>query len=373
MRQPNELPASLKMIDVAAILRKRGIYAAQDKNLALRDAFAPVARQIISDRKKPKAKLVEPRRHQQLTNEEVMAYWEKQIHVVDIIETKFDNKVQQFIGKMVDGFLKNLESEIATTKNYKNKDKDYFSDNEDELLATAQLDFTPLLMEQAVYAGTEAYRLIKSNDIYLTTGKLHDLISANVKKFTESMLDTDRDTLIKILSDGLQAGTSIPEIRSQITADFENIQKTQAQRITRTEVLRASIQAQRDAFTESGVVEGLQWLTAGAEDECADYEGEIRSIDDGGGFYDIQNDFQDGDPPLHPNCRCVLLPVLIGEKAYVPQPNKGMHDKIVELESQIDKRTKEFKELKAQRIDDQAYIKSLEKYLGVSDEPSRKD
>ena len=43
----------------------------------------------------------------------------------------------------------------------------------------------------------------------------------------------------------------------------------------------------------------------------------------------------------------------------------------MELESQIDKRTKEFKELKKQfqseKADDLAYIKALEKYVGNDD------
>lgn len=356
IRKSTIVPDSLKMIDVKAILRKRGIYLEQNYNKLLKEAAVPIARELL----KPKSKkIAEKPRHAQFTNEIVQAFWEKQIHIVEILEKKFDLKVQQFISKVVDGFLAHLESEIATIKDF--KAKDYFDDSEDDWQVQAQLDFTPLLMDQVVLAGQEAYRLIgKKDDVYLPD-KLRAKIAENVTKFTQSMLDTDRDTLVKILTDGLASGQSVPEIRTAIQADFDNITKSQAQRITRTEVLRASNQASLDAYKQSGVVEGKQWLTAGADDECADYEGDIVALDDN--FYGYDTEFQDGDPPLHPNCRCVILPVLIGENAYVPPVNKELYSKIKELEAQIDKRTKEYKEIQELRANDLAYTKALEELL----------
>jgi len=64
----------------------------------------------------------------------------------------------------------------------------------------------------------------------------------------------------------------------------------------------------------------------------------------------------------------VLIPVLIdAEKTYSPD-NKDLYARIFELESQIDKRTKEYKEMKAQQVDDALYVKSLEKYLNIGEE-----
>lgn len=355
----NEIPAALKSIDVKAILRKRGIYLQQKVNREMKEAAMPLAKAMLDSRKKVK---VEPEqiRHHQFTNEQVNEYWEKQIHIVEVLEAKFDHKLQQFIGKIVDGYLKHLDQEIK---------KDYFDDNEEDLLASAQFDFTPLLTDQAVLAGSEALKFIGSKDIY-TPFQLRGIIADNVSKFTQSMIDTDREKLVAILEQGIQDGKSVPEIRGMIQASFDEYSKMQAQRITRTEVLRVSNQASLDAWEQSGVVEGKQWLTAGAVDECADYEGQVESLD--GSFYEGTSEFLDGDPPLHPNCRCVLLPVLIGEKALTPQLNKKMRDYIKELEANADKRTKAFKELKAKNVDDAAYIKALEKYLGY-DEPTRED
>lgn len=302
-RQPSEIPASLKTIDVKAVLRKRGVYLRQRQNQELKRAAMPLAKRVIQNKKRKSAS--QPRRHAQFTNDEVMSYWEKQIHIVEVLEKKFDLKLEQFVQKMVDGFLSGIETEI-TTKQVKKAVKGYFDDNEADLLVQAQVDFTPLLTDQAVLAGQEAFKLVGSKDIY-TPFKLRETIAQNVAKFTQSMIDTDRQRLIDMLTNGIKDGKSIPEIRRMIQDDFDT--KAQAQRVSRTEVLRASNQATLDAYEQSGLVEGKQWLTAGAVDECQAYDGQIESLS--GSFYSDSSDFADGDPPLHPNCRCVLLPVLI--------------------------------------------------------------
>ena len=364
-RKNTDVPASLKNIDVEAILRKRGVYIKQRRNKELKEAALPIAKRMLS---KPKKKTEPPKqpKHNQFSDEVVMKYWEKQIHIVETLEKHFDKKVEQFINKVVDGFLKHLEVEATTKKYNVKKAKGYFEDTENELLVTAQLDFAPLLGQQATLAGQEAYRLIGSKDVYLPD-RLNAQISKNVAKFTSSMLDTDRDKLIKMLSQGLSDGKSIPEIRRAIEDDFSQYSKMQAERITRTEVLRASTDGTLDAYEQSGVVEGKQWLTAGATDECAAYDGKVESLR--ANFY-ASSEFADGDPPLHPNCKCVLLPVLVDEDPiYNPKANEAMIERIAELEGQIDKRTKEYKQLQEERSDDAVYIKSLEKHLGIADEP----
>lgn len=363
-RKPTQVPDSLKTVDIKALLRSRGVFLKLKINQDNKQRALPVVREYLKNKKKVVKQEVQ--RYQHFTNEEAMAYRDKQIHIIEVLEKRFDLKVQQFITKIVSGFLAHLESEIATTKSLSKFQKDYFDDSEDDYIAQAQLDFTPLLVDQAVLAGQEAYKIIGSDDIY-TPYKYRDTIAKNVEKFTKSMLETDRDTMVNIISNGIKDGKTVAEIRGAIQADFDNITKSQAMRITRTEVARVSNQATVDAWEQSGIVEGKQWVIFGADDECADYDGDIVALD--ANFYGIDTDFQDGDPPLHPNCKCGTIPILIDEtKVYNPKPNKALYGKIKDLEDQIDKRTKAFKELKAQNTDDQAYIKSLEKYLGVDDE-----
>lgn len=353
MRKPNQVPDSLKSVNVKALLRSRGVYLKLKVNREMKQAAIPMAQKLIDGKKKAP----EVQRYLHYTNEEAKIYCEKQIHIVHIIEEKFDRKVQQFIDKIVRGFLNELEHTKA---------KDYFEDETDNLLVEAQLDFAPMLESVATLAGQEAYDLLHSKDVYIP----HDYrkeIAKNVAKFTQSMIDTDREKLINMLDQGLKNGEALPKIREDITRTFGEYNKSQAQRITKTEVSRTSIQAQVDAYQQSGVVEGLQWVLDGGHDvpdDCDNYDGEIVAVDES--FYKSDNEFQDGNPPIHPNCNCELLPVLIdnADKVYVPQVNKAMQDKIKELEAQIDKRTKEYRDIKESQADDRAYIKALENLVG---------
>lgn len=349
------MPKSLRQIDVKAVLRRNKMHTRLAQNKLIKEQAKPLIRKMIKS-EKPKSE--EPRMHTQFTNDQLRAYYEKQMNVVDVLETQFEEAVKKFIGKIEKQVLENLDDELQTKKI---KTKELF--DEEDLLIEAQLDFTPILMQQATVSGQAAYELIGKDTPYLPY-KLNETIKKNVDKFTKSMLDTDREKLTNTISEGIKQGQSIPEIRNQIASDFATYSKNQSQLIARTEVLRASNMASEDAYIQSGIVEAKQWLTFGATDECAKYEGQIERL--GGNFYSADNKFQDGDPPLHPNCRCVILPIVEGTKAFQPAPileKELLEARIKELESKFDKRTKSFKELKKKSLNDDAYIKSLEALL----------
>ena len=91
----------------------------------------------------------------------------------------------------------------------------------------------------------------------------------------------------------------------KVTADYES---WKAERIARTEVTRAHGYAAEEAMKQSGVVGYKRWLTAMPCEICAPYEGVEVPL--GGSFAgDSRGDFVEY-PPLHPNCRCVIIEVL---------------------------------------------------------------
>jgi uncharacterized protein with gpF-like domain len=88
-----------------------------------------------------------------------------------------------------------------------------------------------------------------------------------------------------------------------------------------------------DAWEQSGVVEGKEWLVApGAGPECEAYNGKVVGLNKN--FY-ASSEFADGDPPIHPNCRCVVLPILKGERSIANEV------RIQQLQSEL-KETKEY-------------------------------
>ena len=109
--------------------------------------------------------------------------------------------------------------------------------------------------------------------------------------------------LAQELAAGFAAGESMDEIAKRITDTFDFFNEARAQRIARTEIMSASNQGALQGYSESGVVEQVEFYAALDErtcDMCSDMHGETFDIDDA--------------PPLpdstHPNCRCVYIPIV---------------------------------------------------------------
>jgi SPP1 gp7 family putative phage head morphogenesis protein len=135
---------------------------------------------------------------------------------------------------------------------------------------------------------------------------------------------TNRTTQ-KLISRQLEAGTaegeSIDQIAKRIRGVFTQRRRNHARTIARTEVLKASQQAQLDSFALAGI-ERRAWHTsqdAAVRDSHEYADGQIRAV---GEPFDLA-----GEPALAPgiglggsqlsagnsiNCRCFLVPVLEG-------------------------------------------------------------
>lgn len=310
------IPKSLAHLDIKNILRRRNMFVQKEYNHQLREMVKPSIRKMLNAGKSSEeaeaaaVDEIENRITPHFTNEEISQYYKNQIHTVDVLEDQFEKAVVKFIKDIESKVLENFDNELSNKsaiKKWIKKDQMNLFDD-DDFVAQAQLDLTPILMNEVVIAGQEAYKLIGKEDTYIPFN-ISKRVAKNVTKFTRSMLETDRSDLSNLISNGYNEGLSIPEIRNSITNKFDDISKVQSQRITRTEVLRASNMASLDAYKQSGVVEAKQWLASpGADEECAEYDGKTETLS--ANFYSGDNEFQDGDPPLHPNCRCIVIPVV---------------------------------------------------------------
>lgn len=116
-----------------------------------------------------------------------------------------------------------------------------------------------------------------------------------------SIAETTRTMIRNEVAKALEDGASNDQLAS-IIRDAGAFSGARAEMIARTETANADVQGQIAGWRESGVVGGLQWLAApDCCDECQEIDGDVVSIDEG---------FPDGDPPLHPNCRCSISAVL---------------------------------------------------------------
>lgn len=110
-----------------------------------------------------------------------------------------------------------------------------------------------------------------------------------------------RDMLRALITTAMEEGSSTANLATAIR-DAVAFSPDRAETVARTESAIADVQGQIVGWKATEVVAGKQWLAApDCCDDCQLLDGQIVALDD---------DFADGDPPLHPNCRCDVLPVL---------------------------------------------------------------
>ena len=182
-------------------------------------------------------------------------------------------------------------------------------------MVTGAPDFTPARDDLRAYAQSESVRLART-------------AAQGVNKYTSVRVG-------KILGDGIADGETVDQLADRVqnwageAGDAERSTRLRAVTIARTEAQRATRKAELEAWKSTGIVEGKTWLLA--PDPCEFCEaaskafekepvgldepfytkGETLTGADGGA---LQLDYEAIDsPPLHPNCRCSMIPKLAGE------------------------------------------------------------
>ena len=180
----------------------------------------------------------------------------------------------------------------------------------------------------------------------VSSGVDFELERADLAKYAESesirlarqtasgVVETQTVRVREVLGTGLENGENTQKLAARVQ-DWAESQKDQdgswsrARTVARTESARAARTAEVEAWSATGVVKGKTWLLA--PDPCEFCEaaakqygeksigvgetffkkGDILTGADGGAMV---LDYEDvAGPPLHPNCRCSMLPVLDDE------------------------------------------------------------
>lgn len=120
----------------------------------------------------------------------------------------------------------------------------------------------------------------------------------------KSVADGYFDRMAESLAEGVANGDSINTIATSLKDLLSDPDR--AEMIANTEVARAMTVATADTYAENGVSE-KEFLTD--SDPCPDCEENEQT-----GAIALDDEFPNGDPPVHPNCQCALLPV-VGDSA----------------------------------------------------------
>jgi SPP1 gp7 family putative phage head morphogenesis protein len=221
--------------------------------------------------------------------------------------------------------LENLEahaseylSDVSKAAQQKLFDDSYY----DQLMTTK---LQPLLQDLTntqgglalVFAGDD------ENEFHLTSNMIQYL-QRNTLKMATNYNDQTLDQLNTTLAEGIEAGEGIGDLKNRIKEVYDEIDSYRATRVARTETLKASNNATVEAYRQTGFVKNKVWVVnPDACSQCEEFNGKSVPLDDSflplGGSYTVTDEegnettFTNNydtieEPPLHPNCRCTIIP-----------------------------------------------------------------
>lgn len=124
----------------------------------------------------------------------------------------------------------------------------------------------------------------------------------------EGITDAMDQQISRILAQGMIEGQGPAQLARTINDRVDKIGLTRARVLARTETIRAHHVAMINTYREAGIL-GVtvkaEWATAGSNvcPDCAGMQGRVFKLDEIEGLI-----------PLHPNCRCVAIPAMVGER-----------------------------------------------------------
>lgn len=229
------------------------------------------------------------------------------------MQTIFEEQAKKVLGKFPS---KSIKADPTVSFD------DISLDEQDETQIMVNV-FDPLMTAAVAEAGARAAKLAGST-FDLATEAVQDYLKNRTFKFAGEVNAETNALLQTALADGVAAGESIPQLKARVQELFDGMQDYRAERIARSEVVRASNFAATEAYDQSGVVEGVQWIVT-PDDRLCPYCEELdgKTISLGDNFFNKGDTVTGSDnstfdlnyedvefPPLHPNCRCTVVPIV---------------------------------------------------------------
>ena len=169
---------------------------------------------------------------------------------------------------------------------------------------------TPIMVKLYTDGGQEALNALftKSAEHFFADAVLLSAIEGRVDFFTNSIMDTTFEILKSKIVDGVKAGDGIDKIGRSVRDFFTDMSVGRAKTIAQTETNFVLSKSTNDAYSQSNVVTGKEWLSVGddkvREEHIAnEAQGPIGKSEafSSGEMYPAENSV---------NCRCVLLPAV---------------------------------------------------------------
>lgn len=266
---------------------------------------------------------------QKLYNEEdILVFWGLLIKRTKKYEMRFKKYLTKMFREQMKEVLSNMK---ASEKHYKKIEKslwDFWMFSRGDWNAELKKHGEAFIHDVVESEGAVILSLLYHSDTFFMEGEevtvmvTFDVMRPEVLEYIEKwgfervdqINDVTRQALQKEFDEGLKLGESMFDLRKRVEKVFQKMEKSRAMTIARTETMAASNFAAEQSYIQSRVVESKVWLTAPDERRCpacARMEGKVAKL--GEKFIDPLTNTPVEGPPLHPNCRCTINPVLFKE------------------------------------------------------------
>jgi HK97 family phage portal protein len=172
----------------------------------------------------------------------------------------------------------------------------------------------PALIKTLEKAGQDALDALYVPTKVNTEGEEFVLTPALLAKYTErtsllteSIVNTAHESVKSVIMQGLAAGDGVDVIGRALRDHFEEMKVWKGKQIARTETGYSQSLATQEAYKQSAIVVGKEWITAGDSDVRDEHKMNDGVIVDKNGVFPNGEEY----PAQHTiNCRCVIAPTL---------------------------------------------------------------
>lgn len=237
-------------------------------------------------------------------------------------QTAYERRYKKIVAKFIDKQLEQVIDDIAGKKSVKSMMDGNLNPAKqaDELTDLSIGVFIDLLQEQ----GDLAIKFAGDTEKFVITQDAKNYVRDSLKQAHLSYNEDIVASIGRAVSEGLAQNESLQQIGKRVTAEYQGIKGYKMNRLVRTETLKASNEATLYGYQQLGITEKEWFNNPGACDYCKSVEdmgaqgmGDVfiekgESLTDSEGNERVFDYESVEHPPLHPNCRCVLLPVRVG-------------------------------------------------------------
>ncbi len=127
-------------------------------------------------------------------------------------------------------------------------------------------------------------------------------------KLSENLEQINTDDLRRTLMEGIDGGEDMRHLRDRVNSLFDEYDRERAERIARTETIRAQEEGNQEVYKEAGFERKVWFANPGACELCEALNDVDVPINEPYG----QDVFGENamTPPLHPHCRCASSPYM---------------------------------------------------------------